>query len=100
MRPGQVVWDETYVKVTGRWTYLYQAVGQHGQVTDVLLSARRGLAAAQLFSTRALCAGAVPTEVTTDRADTTGRPVLRQAERVTLLLVLDLRSSASQCGAS
>jgi transposase-like protein len=33
--------DETYVKVAGRWTYLYRAVEQHGQVIDVLLSARR-----------------------------------------------------------
>ena len=29
--------DETYVKVAGRWTYLYRAVDQHGQVIDVLL---------------------------------------------------------------
>jgi transposase-like protein len=25
--------DETYVKVAGRWTYLYRAVDQHGQVS-------------------------------------------------------------------
>ena len=30
--------DETYVKVAGRWTYLYRAVDQHGQVIDVLVS--------------------------------------------------------------
>src|SRR5262249_40606738 len=30
--------DETYVKVAGRWTYLYRALDQHGQVIDVLLS--------------------------------------------------------------
>jgi hypothetical protein len=34
--------DETYVKVAGRWTYLYRAVDQHGQVIDVLVSRRRG----------------------------------------------------------
>ena len=60
--------DETYVKVAGRWTYLYRAVDQHGQVIDVLLSARRDLAAARRFFTRALRAGTVPAEVTTDRA--------------------------------
>jgi transposase-like protein len=38
---------ETYVKVVGRWTYLYRAVGQPGQVIDVLLSVRRDLAAAR-----------------------------------------------------
>jgi len=60
--------DETYVKVAGQWTYLYRAVDQHGQVIDVLLSVRRDLAAARRFFTRALRAGTVPAEVTTDRA--------------------------------
>jgi transposase, IS6 family len=60
--------DETYVKVAGRWAYLYRAIDQHGQVIDVLLSARRDLAAPRRFFTRALCAGTIPAEVTTDRA--------------------------------
>jgi transposase, IS6 family len=60
--------DETYLKVAGKWTYLYRAVDQHGQVIDVLLSARRDLAAARRFFTRALLAGTVPAEVTTGRA--------------------------------
>ena len=58
---------ETYVKVTGRWTYLYRAIDQHGQVIDVLLSVRRDLAAARRFFIRALRAGTIPAEVTTDR---------------------------------
>ena len=60
--------DETYAKVAGQRTYLYRAVDQYGQVIDVLLSARRDLAAARRFFTRALRAGTVPAEVTTDRA--------------------------------
>jgi transposase-like protein len=60
--------DETYVRVAGQWTYLYRAIDQHGQVIDVLLSARRDLAAGRRFFTRALRAGTVPVEVTTDRA--------------------------------
>ena len=60
--------DETYVKVAGQWTYLYRAVDQHGQVIDVLLSGRRDLAAARRFFVRALRAGTIPVEVTTDRA--------------------------------
>jgi transposase-like protein len=60
--------DETYVKVAGKWTYLYRAVDQHGQDIDMLLSARRDLAAARRFFTRALRAGTVPAEVTMDRA--------------------------------
>ena len=60
--------DETYVKVNGRWTYLYRAIDQYGQVIDVWLSTRRDLAAARTFFTRALTTAAVPVEVTTDRA--------------------------------
>jgi transposase-like protein len=60
--------DETYVKVAGRWAYLYRAVDQHGQVIDVLLSDRRDLAAARRFLARALRGGTIPAEVTTDRA--------------------------------
>jgi transposase, IS6 family len=60
--------DETYVKVAGRWTYLYRAVDQHGQVIDVLLCGRRDAAAARAFFSRALRCGQAPVEVVTDRA--------------------------------
>ena len=39
--------DETYVKVKGRWTYLYRAVDSHGQTIDFLLSAKRDAEAAK-----------------------------------------------------
>jgi IS6 family transposase len=67
--------DETYVKVVGQWAYLYRAVDQHGQVIDVLLSVRRDLAAARQFFTRAMHAGTIPVEVTTDRASVYPRVV-------------------------
>ncbi len=60
--------DETYVKVAGRWRYLYRAVDQYGQVIDVLLSQQRDTAAARRFFTRALRHGPAPVEVTTDKA--------------------------------
>jgi transposase-like protein len=60
--------DETYLKIAGKWSYLYRAVDQHGQVIDVLLSARRDLAAARRFFIQALRSSVVPVEVTTDRA--------------------------------
>ena len=60
--------DETYVKVAGRWRYLYRAVDQYGQVIDVLLSEQRDTAAARRFFTRALRHGPAPVEVTTDKA--------------------------------
>src|SRR6478752_125610 len=60
--------DETYVKVAGRWTYLYRAIDQYGQVIDVLVSQRRDAHAARTFFARALTHGPSPVEVTTDRA--------------------------------
>jgi transposase, IS6 family len=60
--------DETYVKIAGRWVYLYRAIDQFGQVIDVLVSQKRDMAATRRFFTRALEHGPSPTEVTTDRA--------------------------------
>ena len=60
--------DETYVRVAGRWVYLYRAIDQFGQVIDVLVSETRDLAATRRFFTRALEHGLHPSEVTTDRA--------------------------------
>ena len=60
--------DETYVKVAGRWVYLYRAIDQYGQVVDVLVSENRDLTATRRFFTRALNHGPHPTEVSTDRA--------------------------------
>jgi transposase, IS6 family len=60
--------NDTYVKVAGRWTHLYRAINQRGQVIDVLVSERRDGAAARAFLTRAMTVGRVPREITTDRA--------------------------------
>jgi len=60
--------DETYVKVAGKWRYVYRAVDEHGQVIDVLVSPRRDLRAARTFFRRALLAHREPEEVITDLA--------------------------------
>src|SRR5215212_7501700 len=46
--------DETYVKIKGRWTYLYRAVDSRGQTIDFLLSAKRDAEAAKRFFRKAL----------------------------------------------
>jgi len=46
--------DETYVRVKGRWTYLYRAVDSRGQTIDFLLSARRDAGSAKRFFRKAM----------------------------------------------
>ena len=60
--------DETYVKVAGRWRYVYRAVDQYGQIIDVYVSPRRDTRAARRFFTAAQRAHGDPVEVVTDRA--------------------------------
>ena len=69
-RVGDRWWvDETYVKVAGRWRYVYRAIDQFGQVIDVYVSQRRDAGAARCFFTRALSTTKViPMKVTTDKA--------------------------------
>jgi len=52
--------DETYVRVAGKWTYLYRAVDSAGATIDFLLSARRDAAAAKRFFQNALRAPGHP----------------------------------------
>jgi IS6 family transposase len=66
--------DETYVKVAGRWRYVYRAIDQYGQIIDVYVSARRDTRTARRFFETALRAHGQPTEIVTDRA-----PALRAA---------------------
>ena len=42
-RPVGTSWrvDDTYIKVRGRWSYLYRAVDKHGLTVGFLLSERR-----------------------------------------------------------
>jgi transposase-like protein len=46
--------DESYVRVKGRWTYLYRAVDSRGQTIRFLLSAKRDAEAAKRFFRKAL----------------------------------------------
>jgi transposase, IS6 family len=46
--------DETYVKVKGRWMYLYRAVDSRGQTIDFLLPAKRDAETVKRFFRKAL----------------------------------------------
>jgi transposase-like protein len=59
--------DETFVKIKGRWTYLYRAVDKEGKTVDFLLRAKRDVAAAKAFFRRAFGAqGRLPHKITLD----------------------------------
>src|ERR687884_658703 len=68
--------DETYLKVGGRWAYLYRAIDRDGNLVDVMLSEHRDMAAAQAFfrSAKAVT-GVVPDRVTTDGHDSYPRAI-------------------------
>jgi transposase, IS6 family len=60
--------DETYIRVKGKWRYLYRAVDSSGATLDFLLSAKQDAVAAKRFLLKAL-GGAnhpVPRVINTD----------------------------------
>jgi transposase-like protein len=68
---GRWLVDETYVKVAGRWRYVYRAIDQVGQVIDIFVSARRDTTAARRFFQQAIKITKVqPVEIITDKAAT------------------------------
>jgi putative transposase len=72
--------DETYIRVHGRWKYLYRAIDRDGVLVDVMLSEHRDLAAAKRFFRSAKAV----TGVTPDRVTTDGHDAYPQAIRTVL----------------
>jgi transposase-like protein len=69
--------DETYVKVAGRWCYLYRAIDRDGELIDSMLSEHRDKHAARRFLRRLVeVADRKPLRVTTDQ-----HPAYRKAIR-------------------
>ena len=59
--------EKTYLKVRGRWCYLYRAIDRDGDLVDTMLGEHRDMAAAQAFFRSAKSAtGVIPDRVTTD----------------------------------
>ena len=68
--------DETYIKVQGRWCYLYRAIDRSGALVDVRLSETRDMAAAKAFFRSAkVVTGVAPARVTTDGHDSYPRAI-------------------------
>jgi len=69
-KPTAVSWrmDETYIKVRGKWTYLYRAVDRDGKTLDFMLSERRDTATARRFIKRAVGTNGVPDRIAIDKS--------------------------------
>ena len=58
--------DGKYLKVKGRWVYLYRAVDKSGQAVDFYLSEHWGVAAAKAFFHREILHNGTPKKITLD----------------------------------
>jgi len=76
--------DETYIKVKGKWCYLYRAVDKDGDTVDFMLSQKRNRKAALKFFKKALGSSGLPTTVTIDKSGANNAAL----ERLNLLFLL------------
>jgi putative transposase len=60
--------DETYVKIKGKWAYLYRAVDKEGQTSDFLLTSTRDRDAAEAFLRKAIRTQGLPEKITIDHS--------------------------------
>lgn len=69
-RPTASSWrmDETYIKVRGKWVYLYRAVDRNGQTLEFMLSENRDTAAARRFFKRAVATNGIPERIVIDKS--------------------------------
>lgn len=86
--------DETYVRIRGRWAYLYRAVDASGKTVDFRLSPRRNVASAKAFFRKAvLSQRQSPETITLDGYAASHRAVRELQEQGRLPNLTKLRSS-------
>ncbi|MBD2749558.1 IS6 family transposase [Microvirga sp. BT688] len=68
--------DETYIKVRGRWMYLYRAIDSNGDTVEFWFSERRDLIAAKRFLRKALKRHGRPERVVIDGSQTNREAIL------------------------
>lgn len=67
--------DETYIKVKGKWCYLYRAVDKKGATVDFMLSKKRDIKAAKKFFRKAIGYAGEPEKVTIDKSGSNNAPL-------------------------
>ena len=94
--------DETYIKLNGRWVYLYRAVDKEGGTIDFLLRSKRDALAAKAFFTKAFKENGRPDTVVIDKSgsnkaalDSFNRDVL-QEEKIEIRQIKYLNNIAEQ----
>jgi transposase-like protein len=68
--------DETYIKVCGRWMYLYRAIDSNGNTVEFCFSKRRNLTAAKRFLRKALQRHGRPERIVIDGSRTNREAIL------------------------
>jgi putative transposase len=69
--------DETYVKIKGKWAYLYRAVDKEGHTIDFLLTPTRDRAAAEAFLHKAIRTQGLPEKITIDKSGSNTAAITR-----------------------
>lgn len=94
-RSGSWRVDETYVRVGGRWKYLFRAVDKHGQLIDFMLSDRCNARAAYRFLRKAIkmMGDYPPFPITTDRLASYPKAIRRLQSEGLLLKDVEHRTS-------
>lgn len=69
-RPVGSSWrmDETYVKLNGKWIYLYRAVDRYGDTVDFFLSKHRDKSSALSYFRKAITENNIPKKVVIDKS--------------------------------
>jgi putative transposase len=68
--------DETYIKVRGRWMYLYRAIDSNGDTVEFWFSERRNLTAARRFLRKALKRHGRPESIVIDGSQTNRKAIV------------------------
>src|SRR5499426_735952 len=80
--------DATYVKIKGKWAYLYRAVDKEGHTIDFLLTPNRDRDAAEAFLRKAIRTQGLPEKVTIDKsgANTAAITHYNKTQKATIII--------------